>query len=140
VRILARTETDHSPPLDLSVVVDTDRMPPAFVALGTRVNLSCFKLAPTETVEFQGSEASLTLENQCAAPVEVTKAELRFGDRGITLGQVPPSIAPGEQVTLTFQDSVGPGTSERLDILLLEVDAGDALPSKYAIDLFTDFE
>lgn len=140
IRILARAEDKHSPPLDLVVLVERARVPPAFVTMATGLQLPCFSVTPTESLELSGSEGELTLRNQCSGALEITKASLRFGDRGITLGDVPPSIAPGEQVTLTFQDSAGPGASERLDILLLEVDAGDPIPRKYAIDVFTDLE
>lgn len=139
LRVLARTETEHSPPLDL-VAIAPKGMMPARARPGGTIALDCLKRSAAETLVFEGNTGRLELDNQCPAPVTITNAALRLGDRGIALGEVPASIAPGEQVTLTFTDSMGPGTVERLDVLLLELDSGNPLSHKYAIDLFTDLE
>ena len=139
IRILSRTETEHSPPLDVRVGIDMMRMPAEYVTLAPPFTISCLQVTPSETVEFEGSAGTVTLENRCAVPVQISDASLRLGDRGIVLGEVPDAIAPGEQASLTFTDSMGPGTSERLDILLLDVKT-DGPTITYAIDLFTDLE
>jgi hypothetical protein len=143
IRILARTETEHSPPLDVIVSIDTMRRPPErqeFVTPASRLTISCLRITPAEAVVFEGNAGSLVLENRCAVPLELSDAALRLGDRGVALGEVPDAIAPGEQVTLSFSDSVGPGASERLDILLLNVKGDGPLLGEYAIDLFTALE
>jgi hypothetical protein len=82
----------------------------------------------------------LTLDNRCSGAIAITRAQLRLGDQGIALMPAPTEIAAGAETTLTFQDSRGPGATERLDILLLEVDAGSAGRGRYAIDLFSDLD
>lgn len=146
VRVISRTETEHSPPLDLRVIEapGNPANPSAPRALDVETlpstALGCLQLTPAETVVLAETSGSLTLDNRCKSAVQITRAELRLGDQGLSLGTAPATIAPGAQTTLTFADSVGPGASERLDILLLDVDAGGEGKGRYAIDLFSALE
>lgn len=137
VRILARTETRHSPPLDFLVMVpDTVQAKPTATPLGD-TRLGCLLLNPPETVVLSGKRGTLTLNNRCSTAVTLAEASLLFGDQGIALQMHADSVAPGKQTTLTFTDSRGPGPSERLEILLLEVETQDGLSGRYAIDVFS---
>jgi hypothetical protein len=139
VRIVSRTPTKHSPPLDLMVTLPGPGLEP-LVARAPSITLACLKLTPAETLVLDATSGTITLDNQCSVPVSITRAELRLGDQGMSLGAAPTEIAAGTKTTLTFSDSVGPGVTERLDILLLDVTANGVGNGRYAIDLFSDLE
>ena len=139
VRIVSRTPTKHSPPLDLTVTLPGPGLEPV-VARAPGSTLTCFKITPAETLVLDGASGTVTLDNQCSVPVSIARAELRLGDQGMSLGAAPTEIAAGTKTTLTFSDSVGAGVTERLDILLLDVTANGVGSGRYAVDLFSDLE
>jgi len=139
VRIVSRTPTKHSPPLDLTVTLPGPGLEP-LVARTPSTAIACFKVTPAETLVLDGTSGTVTLDNQCTVPVSITRAQLRLGDQGISLGSAPTEIAAGTKTTLTFSDSLGAGTTERLDILLLDVTASGVGMGRYAIDIFSDLE
>jgi hypothetical protein len=138
VRVIARTDRQHSAPLDLLVSVSKSDPPVSGVAELRNTGLACLQLMPPETLVMTGKQGSLTLINQCETSVQITRAELRLGDQGIALGTVPPgNVAPGAPLTLTLTDGQGPSSRERLDILLLDVGTPAGLTGRYAVDVFS---
>jgi hypothetical protein len=139
VRIVARTDIQHSPPLDLLVMVADSAVNRAFVTPLGDTRLGCLGLTPTETVVLSDRRGELVLNNQCSAEVSIDEARLLLGNQGIALEMPATTLMPGKQTKLTFTDSRGPSQSERLDILLLEVST-PGLTGRYAVDVFSDLK
>jgi hypothetical protein len=141
IRILSRTATQHSAPLDVVVpeMSDASTTQTHPVPLSPE-RVGCLTVTPPETLVLDGTTGELTLDNRCSVPITINRAQLRLGDQGIVLMPAPTEIAAGAEATLTFSDSRGPGATERLDILLLDVDAGSTGSGSYAIDVFSDLE
>jgi hypothetical protein len=141
LRTLFVSDRAHSPPLDL------EAQPPRVandLVLTFRqladTSLPCLRITPPESLVLSGRRGELTITNQCDVAVGLSRAALRTGTEGLQLVAAPSAIAAGAQVALSLEDTQEPGSSERLDILLLDVAAVDGRSGRYAIDVFSDLK
>jgi hypothetical protein len=142
VRVLFTNDRAHSPPLDLQV-----RTPEVAGAATLPVDplgdtsLPCLQLTPNESLVLSGTRGQVSVRNTCEVAVALTRAALRTGAEGIQLvAPASPQIAAGASITLSLEDSQGPGERERLDVLLLDVSATDGRSGRYAVDVFSDLQ
>jgi len=137
VRVLSRTERQHSAPLDLRTIMADVSDAPLEAAPLPESGLSCFSVTPSPTLVLRKSQGTLRLDNACGVTVDLTRVALRFGDQNLALSAAPARLSAGQQVELDLADSQGPGASERLEIVLIDVQAADGRSGRYAIDVFS---
>lgn len=139
LRVLFTSDRGHSPPLDLAAQMP---LQPGDATLPTALlgdtSLPCLRVEPRESLVLSGRRGQLTLTNTCEVAVELARAALLTGAEGLQLAPPPSApLAPGARTALTLEDVRGPGPSERLDVLLLDVSAADGQSGRYAIDVFS---
>ncbi len=140
IRLIVRTERQHSAPLDFEVVpAETVGVPPQVQPLSPSA-LSCLRVTPAPTLVLRGSQSALRLENACGSALTFSRVALRFGDQGLTLSTPPAGLAAGAVVSLTIRDAQGPGARERLEIVLIDAQAADGRTGRLAIDVFSALE
>ena len=138
VRIVYRTTEKHSLPLDLEISGT-----PMFTALrpvATREMLECVSITPSDelsvSVEQGASTGSFTIDNRCAEPVRLDRAELRFGDQGFRLTAPPGSVDANRSVKLDVLFPTLRDANERADIVLLELSTS-AGAARYALGVWS---
>lgn len=132
IRLVSRTETRHSRPLDLLVT----SMNSALVVepLGDTA-LSCLRIEPNDELKLvTGETRAYRVTNECAGSVTLANAALRFGNQGFQLSPPPTMLTAGEQVELTVSFA-GENPREQADILLVDVAFG-AEGGRYALGLW----
>lgn len=142
IRVLVRTERQHSAPLDFEVAtrqVAGVPLPPEARPLSPSA-LSCLRVTPAPTLVLRGTQGALRLENACGSALSFSRLSLRFGDQGLTLVAPPAELAAGASVSVTIRDARGAGASERLDIVLIDAQAADGRTGRVAIDVFSALE
>jgi hypothetical protein len=137
VRVIARTERQHSAPLDLRTIMRDFANAPLEAAPLAPTELSCLSVTPGPTLVLRGSAGTLRLSNECGVAVDLTRVSLRFGDQGLSVSKSPARLGAGQRSELTISDSRGPAASERLDIVLIDAQASDGRQGRYAIDVFS---
>jgi len=140
IRLISRTERQHSAPLDFEVVpAEVVGVPPQAGPLSPS-GLSCLRVTPAPTLVLRGSQGVLRLENGCGSALTFSRVALRFADQGLTLASPPAGLAAGAAVSVSIRDAQGPGASERLDIVLIDAQAADGRTGRVAIDVFSALE
>lgn len=137
VRVIARSERQHSAPLDLQTVMLEADNPQLDAAPLAADSLRCLAIAPEATLSLRSARGTLRLDNQCEVALDLTRVALRFGDQGFSLSSPPARLEAGQQVTLTVQDERARAPSERLEIVLIDAAASDGRSARYAIDVFS---
>jgi hypothetical protein len=140
VRVLSRTERQHSAPLDLGAITTDSAIPVLESAPLSDTGLSCLSVTPAATLNLQGPRGSLRLSNACQVAVDLTRVALRFGDLGFAVSSPATQLNAGQNVELTLEDSRAPSASERLEIVLIDAQASDGRQGRYAIDVFSVLE
>jgi hypothetical protein len=132
VRLISRTLSQHSLPLDFEVVfanmqLGLSRLPDT--------SLACLEVLPSEQLSLApNGEEVFVITNDCAEPASLESSALRFGDQGFSLADTVKTVAPGDSVELRV--AFGPGSSaEQADIVLLELVAGEA-SGRYALGVW----
>jgi hypothetical protein len=124
VRLIYRTASKHSLPLDLEIT--GSGMFTAITPLRAKPFLPCFSITPSEEITesiARGASArqTFTLENGCSEAVDIERAELRFGDAGFRLTTPPDSVPANGSAKLTVIFPDHDDERERADIVLLEL-------------------
>jgi hypothetical protein len=139
VRIVSRTQEQHSLPLDAQLV----RSGVGVVQLASlpQQQLDCLQVTPaverSERVELgRGVVRGFSLTNRCSDVVDIEQVQLRLGAQGFVLGTPPGSVPIDGTATLelTFEGHAEP--RERADILLLDVQSGGTR-GRYALGLWS---
>jgi hypothetical protein len=139
IRVISRTDRQHSAPLDYEVAAAEVGMSPQLTRLSA-TQLGCLRVTPSPTLLLRASQGALRLENACDSALTFTRVALRFGDQGLMLSTPPAELAAGAEVQLTVRDQRGPGAVERLDIVLIDAQATDGRTGRLAIDVFSALE
>jgi hypothetical protein len=139
LRIVSRTDTRHSLPLDAEFVEAEPGMV-RIVALPP-TELPCLQVSPpreiVRTLEpGQSLEERFELRNRCSEPVQIEDARLRFGDQGFSLADAPETIAPNQRASLTVSLDGHADATERADIVLLDVRSGGER-GRYALGVWS---
>lgn len=137
LRVLSRTERQHSAPLDLIVTPAEVANGPLYIAPQPASDLSCLRITPVATLTLSGAEGALRLENACDDEVELTRVALRFGDQGFELATAPARLAVGQRTTLNIRDSQAAGDAERLEIVLIDAHSAAGQDGRFAVDVFS---
>lgn len=137
VRMVTRTDTQHSLPLDARVVrVDASQVGLAQLPFE---GLPCLTITPedelTEVVS-DGEQATrrFALQSRCDEPVALT-AQLRFGDVGFTL-EAPASVPADGEAAISVRISGHEDPREHADVVLLEVESGTRR-GRYALGVWS---
>ncbi len=134
VRIIARTDTQHSLPLD-AFVMPIDARQSALAPLPPQ-GLSCLSLAAEDLTsivrEGKDSTRKIELRSTCREPVTLG-ARLRFGDAGFVV-EAPASVNGAASITVRITGHDDP--REHADILLLDVQSGTQT-GRYALGLWS---
>lgn len=142
VRVLYRTERDHSLPLDLEITGNP--MSAAITPMRESAALPCLTISPpdeiTRVVGDDGTmRGTFELANGCAEPVTIERAELRFGDVGFRLTTPPASVPANGRAELTLLFPANSDPRERTDIVLLEAASAGAR-ARYALGVWARAE
>ena len=142
VRVIYRTERDHSLPLDLEITGNP--MSAAITPMRESAALPCLTVSPpdeiTRVVGDDGStRETFEVSNGCAESVTIERAELRFGDVGFRLTTPPESVPANGRAELTVLFPANTDVQERTDIVLLELASGSAR-ARYALGVWARAE
>jgi hypothetical protein len=138
IRVLSRTGTQHSAPLDLRVSTPELAAPGSlYVSPLPASDLSCLRITPAATLSLSTAEGTLRVENRCDSEVELTRVGLRFGDQGFELATSPTRLSVGQRTTLDIRDSRAAGAAERLEIVLIDAQTAAGQSGSFAIDVFS---
>jgi hypothetical protein len=137
IRLLSRTDRQHSAPLDLIATPAELANGPLHVAPLPASDLSCLRITPAPTLTLSAADGALRLENGCDSEVELTRVALRFGDQGFDLSRAPARLAVGQRTTLNIRDTQAPGDTERIEIVLIDAASAAGRSGHFAIDVFS---
>jgi hypothetical protein len=134
VRIVSRTDSQHSLPLDAHVIsVDGE---PALAQLPAG-GLPCLTITPDEldnVVSGKDLSRRFTLESACDEPITVS-ARLRFGDAGFAL-DAPTTVPANGTAAITVEVTAHDDAREHADIVLLDV-ASRSITGQYALGVWS---
>lgn len=139
VRLVSRTTTRHSLPLDL--IVAGSSVAEAFLARSTGGVVPCLAIEPPEEIAAAVSAGSaltrrFALQNDCDEPVMITGLGLRLGDQGFSLTDPPPEVPAGGRAEIAVRFEGHSSRSEQTDIVLLNVVAG-SMGGRYALGVWS---
>jgi hypothetical protein len=136
-RLLYRTSTNHSLPIDLQIAGNETSV--ALVPIARDAALDCLTVEPSEEITRAPNESErhvFRVENRCSETLSVDRAELRFGDRGFRLTTPPETIPANGSADLTVLFPAHDDDRERDDIVLLELGSSD-LRLRYALGVWS---
>jgi hypothetical protein len=135
VRIVTRTDTQHSLPLDARVVeASANELGLSPLPAG---GLSCLTVEPedlTALVDGKDVTERIDVRSTCSEPVSLSAA-LRFGDTGFAL-DAPTTIAANGRAAITVRITSHDDAREHADIVLLDVESGTQR-GRYALGIWS---
>ena len=132
VRVVSRSSTQHSLPLDFAIIFANQQL--TLTPLGD-TSASCVEVLPAGELSLaEGDEQTFEITNNCADALSLERVALRFGNQGFSLRDTAKTIAPGDSANARV--AFGPAsTAERAEILLIDVVAGK-VSGRYALGLW----
>jgi hypothetical protein len=134
VRIVSRTDTRHSLPLDAHVIDGNDGVAVAQLPPG---GLPCLTISNDElSTVVSGKDVSsrFTLVSACSEPISIS-ARLRFGDTGFAI-DAPTSVPANGEASITVRITAHDDPREHADVVLLDVESGSR-SGEYALGVWS---
>lgn len=137
IRVLYRTSTNHSLPIDLEIAGNETSV--ALVPVARDAAVDCVSIEPSDEIIRAPSESErhvFRVQNRCSEALTVERGELRFGDRGFRLTTPPDSIPASGSADISVLFPAHGDDRERGDIVLLELQSSDAR-LRYALGVWS---